>query len=265
MTEQTDDIYKWLKELCKTETAKFLKKNCNIHYNFVDVCWDSNDRETVIVSLDITMPLKKYKEQELYGQYIHDIEECISEYNQANGMYANSVEWRPVVLNNGNEQISSTTEIKAIVTEDYITRQIDLMNDSLKQNPHLSIGIAKELIETFSKWVLKNNNIPYDKDWDIPKLTKETNKIIFSISTGDSKAQQSVQKMISGATTMIQGITELRNTYGSGHGHEVEFKQLGVPYVRFIVAATSEIILLWKKLVDENQTIALPNNSAQNA
>lgn len=258
MNEMTTDIYKWLKELDKLESAKFLKANCNIHSNYVDVCWDANDRETVIVSINVTIPLKKHKELSLYQQYITDIEQSIFDYNPANGMYANSIEWTPVLSHPSGNPIQAIHDIKENATEDYMVGQIDLMNESLVNNPHLSIGIAKELIETFCKSILKAHNVQYDKDWDIPKLTKETNKILFSFAFVDIVAQQSLQKMVSGITTMIQGITELRNSYGSGHGHEKNFKQLDIPYIRFIVSSTSEIILLWKNLANKKGVQPLP-------
>ena len=53
---------------------------------------------------------------------------------------------------NGKESIEKKgNEIKKILNADYVSQQINLMESSIENSPHISIGLAKELIETSCK------------------------------------------------------------------------------------------------------------------
>lgn len=69
-------------------------------------------------------------------------------------------------------------QITEILTQEYVNKQIRLMNNSIESNPHLALGISKELIETCCKHILNEEGIDINKDWDIARLVKETNKSI---------------------------------------------------------------------------------------
>ena len=68
--------------------------------------------------------------------------------------------------------------IKKILNADYVSQQINLMESSIENSHHISIGLAKELIETCCKSIFDEGNETYDKNWDLPKLMKETTKLL---------------------------------------------------------------------------------------
>ena len=79
----------------------------------------------------------------------------------------------------GKESLQKKTSyIKNILNADYVSQQINLMEASIENSPHISIGLAKELIETCCKSILDERAHPYDKNWDLLKLMKETTKLL---------------------------------------------------------------------------------------
>lgn len=53
---------------------------------------------------------------------------------------------------------------------------------------------------------------------------------------------------MSGFSNIVHGITELRNSYGTGHGHLPEFKTLNVIYIKLAVSASSELAIFYLSL-----------------
>jgi len=135
-----------------------------------------------------------------------------------------------------------TSEILVTLTGDYVSRQITLMESSIKSDPHLAIGIAKELIETCCKKILSERNITADKKWDLPKLLSETNKMLKLTPKDiddEVKAVNTIRSILKSLSTVVQGICELRNDYGSGHGRGSEFKGLGSRHAKLAVGAAT--------------------------
>lgn len=61
----------------------------------------------------------------------------------------------------------------------YIEKIVLRIDRSIKDNdPYGAIGGAKELIETACKTILDNQSIPYEKEWDVLQLMKETIKAL---------------------------------------------------------------------------------------
>ena len=82
-------------------------------------------------------------------------------------------------------------------------------------------------------------------------MVKETNKQIdlmpFEVENIEL-AKSSIAKILGGFSTIAHGITELRNSYGTGHGHSPEFKTLDGIYVKLAVSASSEIAVFYLSL-----------------
>ena len=81
----------------------------------------------------------------------------------------------------------------------------------------------------------------------LSKLFKETiNSVgILESSSASNKEQadRSIRQILSGLNSVIQGVSELRNGYGSGHGKEASFKRLEPQYVEFVVSIVSNIVV----------------------
>jgi hypothetical protein len=147
----------------------------------------------------------------------------------------------------GQESIKrKTTELKEILNADYVTQQINLMESSIENSPHISIGLAKELIETCCKSIIEERNESYDKSWDLPKLMKETTKLLKLTPDdipNEAKASSSIKQILGSLSSVVQGIGEVRNEYGSGHGKEGKFKGLQPRHAKLAVGAASTLAI----------------------
>jgi len=135
-------------------------------------------------------------------------------------------------------------EIMKKLSAEYVTQQITTMEGAIDTSPHIAIGLAKELIETCCKSIFDERDKQYNKDWDLPRLIKETNKML-KLSPDDilneTKASRSIKQILGSLSSVVQGISELRNEYGSGHGKTGKFKGLSPRHAKLAVGAASTL------------------------
>jgi hypothetical protein len=120
------------------------------------------------------------------------------------------------------------------------------MESSIDNSPHISIGLAKELIETCCKSIFDERKEQYDKNWDLPKLMKETTKLLKLTPDdipNEAKASSSIKQILGSLSSVVQGIGEVRNEYGSGHGKDGKFKGLQPRHAKLAVGAASTLAI----------------------
>lgn len=147
-----------------------------------------------------------------------------------------------------SHQVENKTEIKKYLNTEYVNKKIDSMNESISNDTELAIGMAKEFIETVCKSILKKHNKTIDKNWNLGQLIKNTYNILDfkpQEANNPQKAENCIIQVLKGTTTMINGITELRNAYGTGHGKEADFVTLESKYARLIVGMVSELVIFF--------------------
>lgn len=248
----TIEIFDWLTELEEHEAAKFIA-NCHVENFYIDTLFSmDSDMETYLHEVTVFVPLKTYKTLDQYSEIVEKVEQAISESGDSNGIYVRATNWKAYLPSATSDKNHERGEkISEILNQDYVSKQIKLMTQSIQQNPHLALGTAKELIETCCKYILKEQGVEYERDWDIQKLVKETNKIIelvpFEVENKEI-AKISTGKILSGFSIIVHGITELRNSYGSGHGHEPNFKMIDEIYIKLAVSAAGELAIFYLSL-----------------
>ncbi|MGE6475088.1 abortive infection family protein [Psychrobacter sp. NPDC078631] len=137
-------------------------------------------------------------------------------------------------------------EIKIIFNADYVSQQINLMESSIETSPYQAIGVAKELMETACKSIFTSRQEEYNKNWDLSKLMRETTKL-FKLTPDDisneAKAAKSIRQILGSLSAVVQGIAEVRNEYGSGHGKDSQFKGLQPRHAKLAVGAASTLAI----------------------
>lgn len=136
--------------------------------------------------------------------------------------------------------------IKKYLNTAYIDAKISTMHDALNKDSELAIGTAKELLETTCKSILKQKGEEIDKDWTLPVLVKNTYKLFdFKPKDADEpeKAEKAILIILSGLNSIVQGIAELRNSFGTGHGKDANFKGLENKYAKLLVGVVSEVVI----------------------
>lgn len=184
------------------------------------------------------------------------IQEIYNKHLEADGfeiLQANEISGRPVFegrlkVIGKSHLIAKKTEIKKYLNTEYVNNKINLMNESVSTDTDLAIGTAKELIETACKSILKKHGKESDPNWNLGKLLKETSDILDfkpKKASNPDKAETSIKQILKGITTLINGVAELRNAYGTGHGKDSDFKMLESKYAKLIVGTVSEIVIFY--------------------
>lgn len=154
-----------------------------------------------------------------------------------------------------SHQIENKAEIKKYLNTEYVNNKISLMNEAISRDTDLAIGTAKELIEIACKSILFKHKEKIDKNWNLGQLMKHTYNVLDFKSkraSNPEKAEICIKQILQGATSMINGIAELRNAYGTGHGKEANFVTLESKYAKLIVGIVSELVIYFLATDGEN-------------
>ncbi len=127
---------------------------------------------------------------------------------------------RPV-LNRLTPGLNAAREALTPLDPTYLTQQITRMEAAVEGDPDLAIGTSKELVETCCRTILTDRGQTVPKGINLPALVKLTTKELRLTPTGipeEARAADTVRRLLSNLATVAQGIAELRNVYGTGHG-----------------------------------------------
>lgn len=141
-------------------------------------------------------------------------------------------------------QIASVAKVAKKLDAPELHRQIDRMMTAVESDPCLAIGTAKELVETTCKTILEDHNVEVDSEWDIGRLVKETRKVLGLLPDQipqSAKGAESIRKLLSSLAALAQGLGELRNLYGTGHGRSGSSRGLASRHARLCVGAASTL------------------------
>lgn len=131
----------------------------------------------------------------------------------------------------------------------YIEQQVKQMYESIDGNPTDAIGKAKELLESCAKTILKECEVDYSDSSDFSELMKSVYKELNlhrDCVPDDKKASQTIKNTLSSISTIVSGVNDLRNSYGSGHGKENDYEGLSRRHARLVVGvASSATTFLW--------------------
>jgi hypothetical protein len=144
----------------------------------------------------------------------------------------------PVKHNSAIEDLSATAQA---LDAHVLHQQIERIRASLDDDPALAIGTAKELVETTCKTVLADYGIQAKSSWDISRLVKEARAVLRLVPEDipdSAKGAEVIKRVLSNRGQISQGIAELRNMYGTGHGKDGRAKGLGPRHARLAVGCS---------------------------
>jgi hypothetical protein len=138
----------------------------------------------------------------------------------------------------------------------YVAQQISRMEAAVVNDPTLAIGTAKELVETCCKTILAERAVSFSKNADVPELVGLTAKEL-DLAPKDipeqAKARDTIKRLLSNLATITQGVAELRNHYGTGHGKAAGAKGLQPRHARLAVGAASTLAVFLAETHDERR------------
>lgn len=148
----------------------------------------------------------------------------------------------PIGKNKSLQEIADTV---ASFDAPELHRQIERMQNAVEDDPSLAVGTAKELVETTCKTILEERGIPFDENEDIAKLVKETRRALGLVPDNipnSVKGAEIIRRLLSNLGNIAQGLGELRNLYGTGHGKAGKSKGLSARHARLAVGAASTLV-----------------------
>lgn len=145
----------------------------------------------------------------------------------------------PVGKHHGLEQISDAVSPLDLPE---LHRQIQRMQIAVEDDPTLAIGTAKELVESVCKTILEQRKIAFSHDADIGQLVKEVRKALDLVSESipnSAKGADTIRRLLSNLGSVAQGLGELRNLYGTGHGKSGSVRGLSPRHARLAVGTAA--------------------------
>jgi hypothetical protein len=142
--------------------------------------------------------------------------------------------------------ISDAKNILSGTDPGYLAQQITRMETAVYNDPDLAIGTAKELVETCCKTILAERGVQVPRNIDFLVLVKLTTKelqLTPSDISDAARAAQIIKRLLNNLATITQGIAELRNEYGTGHGKTASTKSLKPRHAKLVVGAAATLVV----------------------
>lgn len=104
----------------------------------------------------------------------------------------------------------------------FIDKQVQALEEAVNSNAGYAFDLAKTLVESVCKAILKERNIAFSEKDDMPKLFKQVVGEVPLVPKGaikNSEVELSIKKTVNGLSTALLGVCELRNKCGfASHG-----------------------------------------------
>lgn len=124
--------------------------------------------------------------------------------------------------------------------ENYLINQIERIEKAIEEDVELAIGESKSLVESCCKTILKEMNVNYE-NLKLPELFKEVLKAMNLRREDISenvKSSENIKKILSSFSTIVEGITKIRNEHGTGHGKIAKTQVLKKRHAKLIAGAS---------------------------
>ena len=121
--------------------------------------------------------------------------------------------------------------------------EIDRLTHAAEDDPSLAVGTAKEMVETICKTILEDRRVP-SRGEDLPQLVRAVAKELALLPDNipdHAKGSEVIRRMLSNLNQVSQGIAELRNLYGTGHGRDGRFIGLKPRHAKLAVGAAATL------------------------
>ena len=132
-----------------------------------------------------------------------------------------------------------------ILSSTWMYQEIQRIEASIDTDPALAIGTAKELVDTCCKHIADRMNLSLPKMPDTPDLVRavmEGLKLLPDDISDSAKGADAIRKTLRALTTLMQGLVEVRNLYGTGHGKSSKHKGPQPRHARLAVASAATFV-----------------------
>ncbi len=150
------------------------------------------------------------------------------------------------------DEIRSRAVFNLFDVNNYLMR----ISEAVDDDPALAIGSMKELLESLMKHILDAQSEALAGDERVPDLLKKT-QMVLSLDPGQVnasvKGSKLVKRTLSNLGQIVDGIAQLRNLYGTGHGR---LRDAGVSprHARLVVNAGAALAMFLIETHEHHQS-----------
>lgn len=129
---------------------------------------------------------------------------------------------------------------------------IKRMQGAVVEDPALAIGASKELVEACCKACLVDLGEEVGRKETLPDLMKRLTRALELVPEGvpeEKKGAASIRRVLGSLANIVQGMAELRNSYGSGPGKAPGQGGLHPRHARLSVGAASTLSMFLMETV----------------
>ena len=144
------------------------------------------------------------------------------------------------MIKGSNTALKGVKSVVASIDTHYVTKQITRMESAIDPDPESAIGTAKDFVETICKTILQDCGQTLQSNDDLLQLVKKVRKELDLLPENipdKAKGADTIKRLLSNLATVAQGLAELRNLYGSGHGKSAKATGLQPRHARLAVNA----------------------------
>jgi hypothetical protein len=146
----------------------------------------------------------------------------------------------------GHTGMPELAALAAAADVPHLLQQLERIRGAADADLWLVIGTAKELVETTCKTILTDRGKVIDKAWSLMDLCKEARKELRltpdNIPDG-AKAADTIKVLLNNLASIVHGLSELRNPYGTGHGPEGRARGLERRHANLAAGAASTLAM----------------------
>jgi hypothetical protein len=146
----------------------------------------------------------------------------------------------------------------------HIEPQVEALERAVEENPALAFDLARTVIESTCRTILTERGIAFAATDELPKLFKAaSNSLPFlpASERGNIDARKSLAQTLSGLSTAVQGVCELRNTCGfASHGSDIPRPRLESVQALLAAEAADTIVGFFHRVHQQDRSAPPPNN-----
>ncbi|TCK75871.1 abortive infection family protein [Acidipila rosea] len=146
----------------------------------------------------------------------------------------------------------------------HISAQVEALERAVNENPSLAFDLARTVIESACRTILTERGIAFASTDELPKLFKAaSNSLPFlpASEKGNIDARKSLAQTLSGLSTAVQGVCELRNACGfASHGSDGPRPRLESVQALLAAEAADTIVGFFHRVHQQDRSAPSPNN-----
>jgi hypothetical protein len=146
----------------------------------------------------------------------------------------------------------------------HIAAQVEALERAITENPALAFDLARSVIESTCRTILTERGVAFEATDELPKLFKTaSNNLPFlpASEKGNIDARRSLAQTLSGLSTAVQGVCELRNSCGfASHGSDGPRPRLESVQALLAAEAADTIVGFFHRVHQQDRSAPSPKN-----